>query len=155
MAFPARDQDDRELNILAAERFVGTVRVAISCLQFLDARQLDPRVVKELVSNFQQTRCRRYESENFIPVLITKSDLDRALRVSDINRTDLKTPDQEGSFRFLKAAKRQNFTCVYGQHRIRAAEQFLDPRDRWWPVKLFIPKSKGRYRDSNVEHANS
>jgi hypothetical protein len=155
MAFPTCDQDDRELNILAASSFVGTARVDISCLEFLDSRQLDGRIVEELVSNFQQTRCRRYESENFIPVLITKAGLERALRVSNINRTDLKTPAQDGSFRFLKAAKNQKFSCIHGQHRIRAAEQFLDPRDRWWPVKLFLPNSKGRHRDSIVEHANS
>jgi hypothetical protein len=65
--------------------------VDISCLQFLDARQLDPRVVDELVSNFRQTR---YESENFIPVLITKSGRSRALRVLYMGKIKVKVLEQ-------------------------------------------------------------
>ena len=155
MALPSCDQDDRKLDILAARCFIGTAQVDISCLTFLEGRQIDSRIVDDLVSSFQKTRCRRYESDNFIPVLITKSSLRRALRISNLNQTDLRTPAHDGCPRSLKAAKKQKFTCAHGRHRINAAERFLGPDDRWWPVKLFLTESKGTHVNPNSDHANS
>jgi hypothetical protein len=155
MAFPACDQDDRDLDILATKCFVGTARVDISCLKFLEGRQIDNRIVQDLVRGFQQVRCRRYDPDNFIPVLITESNFQRALRVSDINQTALKNSSQDGSFYFLKTAKNQKLVCAHGRHRIKAAEQFLDPNDRWWPVKLFVVDSHGTHVNSIFDRANS
>lgn len=155
MAFPSCDEDDRNLDMLAARCLVGTARVNISCLKFLDGRQIDGRIVQDLVNSFEQTRCRRYEPDNFIPVLITTSKLRRALRASNISRTDLRTTRQDGTFHILKPAKNQRFSCAHGRHRIKAAEQFFDSSDWWWPVKLFLTDSKGTHDNPIFDHANS
>lgn len=154
MASSVSDCGDRELNLLAARCFVGTARVDIPCLGFLEGREIDNRIVQDLVTSFEQTRCRRYEQDNFIPVLISTSNLTKALRASNISRADLRTTRQEGTFRHLKPAKNQKFSGVHGRHRIKAAEQFLDASDWWWPVKLFQVDSKGTTTAPDFDHAD-
>lgn len=143
MAFLSCDKDDRDSNLLATKRFIGTARTDISCLEFIKPREIDHPHVEHLVSVFQKTRCRRYDPENFIPVLITQAKLKRALRVSDLTQTSLRNAAPDGSLCFLKTAKNQKLSCVRGQHRIKAAENFLHKSDHWWTIKIFLVESEG------------
>lgn len=85
-------REDRNLHILAAKRLIGTARVDISCLNFFQGRQRDHRVVDYLSGVFLQNDCLRYDPDNFVPVLITRRDLDKALCASGLDDSDLKAP---------------------------------------------------------------
>jgi hypothetical protein len=61
--------DDCATNVLIDNRFVGTARAKISSLKFIKGRQINKRIVDELISVFQQERCRRYEWVEPIEVL--------------------------------------------------------------------------------------
>lgn len=71
MACLSNDKDDHESNVLAASRLIRTAQVEISCLEFINGWQIDKQIVDKLAVVFEQARCRRYDPENIIPVLIT------------------------------------------------------------------------------------
>lgn len=143
MAFPSSDKDDRASNVLADNRFIGTARADISYLTFIEGRQIDNQIVEKLITVFQQKRCRRYEPENYIPVLITKENLKRALKASKLKRAALQSPAKDGSLRFLKPAKNQELFCLHGRHRIEAAKKFLPDTDQWWTIRVYLVESDG------------
>jgi len=138
----SHEQDDLELNSTTSKRFVGFARVDISVFHFMDGREIDDRITKGLIKLFQRTRCRRYDPDNYLKVLITKSQLKRALRSSKIPQNSLKTPTTDGSFHFLHVGPNEKLICRDGQHRIKAAEYF-EAGDRWWTVELFLSHSEG------------
>ena len=142
MASLYSDKADRNLNALVARQLIGTARADVSCLDFFQGRQTDHQVVKHLLEVFCQIGCRRYDPDNFIPVLITKADLNIALQASGLNRTALQGQVQEGLPHILKTAKKQTLSCAHGRHRIEAAKQFLPEDDQRWTIKIFLVKSK-------------
>jgi hypothetical protein len=97
MACLRNDTDDCASNVLADQRLIGTARADISCLEFIEGRQIDNRIVKNLVTVFQKQRCRRYDRENYIPVLITRANLRRVLKSSKLTKAGLKSPAHDGS----------------------------------------------------------
>ncbi|CZR55714.1 uncharacterized protein PAC_05602 [Phialocephala subalpina] len=121
------------------ERMIGTARVAISSLEFVGGRELDSRIVDGLIKNFELRKCRRYDPDHYIPVIISTTQLKRALRASNINQSELLSPTKRGSLCFLKTAVGQKLQCLQGKHRVKAAEEFfVDSRDRWWAIRLFL-----------------
>ena len=137
------DEYDRELNLITSRRFIGNVRVKISSLDFVDARGEDRRIVEGLKQTYQKQRCRRYDSDNYIPVRIAPNELRKALKASGLRKNDLKSPSQDGAPRFLCTAPNQKLSCLQGLHRIKAAEEFFNlPEDRWWIVKLILYRSE-------------
>jgi hypothetical protein len=145
MACLYSEADDRATNVLADQRLIGTARANISSLEFIEGRQIDDRIVKNLINVFQQERCRRYDPENYIPVLLTQANLRRVLRSSKLTKADLKRPAHDGSLCLLKTAKNQMLRCLHGRHRIKAAEQFLPYDDRWWTIRIYLIKSDGTH----------
>lgn len=143
MAYPSTDKDDRDLHILATKRLIGTARTDISCLDFIGGRQIDDRIVENLVGVFKKTRCQRYNPDHFIPVLIFQANLEKALKASGLSQTALGTPARDGSLPFLRTNPKQKLSCVHGKHRVKAASYFLPSDDRWWTVKVFLAKSNG------------
>jgi hypothetical protein len=143
MAYPSSDKDDRASNVLADSRYIGTARADISCLTFSQGRQTDHQIVEELITVFGQKRCRRYEPGNYIPVLISKANLKRALKASKLKRAALQSPAEDGSLCFLRTAKKQKLFCFHGRHRIEAAKRFLPDKDQWWTIRVYLVESDG------------
>lgn len=133
-------------NQLAARKFLGTARVDLSSLRFIQGREIVPQIVHELVGVFRATGCRRFDIENHVPVLISPSELSTALDASSLNRKDLSKRSQDGSLPFLKPGDNKLFSGIHGRHRIRAATRFLDPNDRWWVISLYLVDNTGKNR---------
>ena len=116
---------------------ISTARVDISCLDFIEGRQIDRRIVDYLKAIFAATKCRqgskedsRYDPKNYIPVLIkSSSELKRVLKASKKTRKDLNV--RRGSPCLLRTAPGQKLLCLDGRHRIEAADEFLSPGNRW------------------------
>ncbi|KAH8787541.1 hypothetical protein F5882DRAFT_293337, partial [Hyaloscypha sp. PMI_1271] len=136
--FSIQDRNDCIENIIRTKRTIGVVRADISCLEFVGSREEDPRAVEELKQIFQRTRIRRFNSDNYIPVLITVAELNRALRASGLTRRALQKPANDGTLCFLKTAPRQTLKCLKGLHRIKAAKEVLPPEDYWWTFRLLL-----------------
>ena len=134
MAFTSSDTNDCVINALADNQFIGTARADISTLEFIKGRQIDNLIVENLITVFQQKRCRRYEPEDYIPVLVTKANLKRAA---------LQSPAEDGSLCLLRTAKNQKLSCLHRRHRIKAAENFLPDKDQWWTVRIYLVASDG------------
>jgi hypothetical protein len=122
---------------LASRRKFGTARVSIASLQFVKGREIDASIVQHLMRVYEETKCKRNDPDNYIPILISSSDLRRALESSDLAQNNLKQLSSDGSFCYLHAAKNQYFKCLDGRHRISAALEFLDPTDQWWTADIF------------------
>jgi len=140
----SRDRNDRVASIIKHKRVLGVVRADINALEFVGGRQKDPKIVDNLKEHFQRARCRRFIPDNYIPVLITITELRKALRASGLNEQAFQTPAKDGSF-FLKTAPRQNLKCLEGRHRIEAAKQILPPGDHWWTFKLLLLLPHGEF----------
>lgn len=141
---PMAVSDDCATNVLIESRFIGTARAKISSLRFVQGRQINKRIVDRLTSVFQQERCRRYESENYIPVLLTKDNLKQVLKSSKLKKDALKRPSEDGTLHLLRAKKAQ-LLCLHGRHRIEAAKNFLPREDQWWTVRVYVGKSDGTH----------
>lgn len=137
MPFPTGDKHDIAFNTFARGNNVGTVRIAISSLQFpKDSREIDDCIVDNLIRVFRKTRCRRYDPENHIVAVITNTALRRALTESGLKQSALAHPAKNGSFHLLHLPPGHKLQCLYGQHRTKAGEMFLPYNDRWWTVQL-------------------
>lgn len=146
MASLSSVRENRDLNILAARRFIGTARADISCLAFFQGRQRDHLVVYNLLRVFSQNGCLRHDPDNYVPVLITDADLKKALRASGLGQSALRHTAQEQALCFLKTSKKLcvfQATCpTYRGHRLcgkagrlhdQAARSRVPPLDRRVP----------------------
>jgi hypothetical protein len=130
-------------------REVGIARVDISCLAFIERRQIDRRIVDYLKEIFRATKCglgnekdSRYDAKNYVPVFIqSSSELKRVLNASKKTQKDLNV--EGGPPCFLKTAPGQKLLCLDGRHRIQAADEFLSPGNRWWIVRLLLKSENG------------
>jgi len=143
MAVSDVDEQDQNINNILEKTYIGTVRASLSSLSFVHGRETDPAIVQHLSEVFERTRCRRYDPDNFIPVIINQEGLKKALKATNVKRAALTTTLKDGSFLLLKPALGQKFSCVHGRHRVMAAEIFLPSDDQWWTVRLFLTDSQG------------
>jgi Protein of unknown function (DUF3723) len=130
-------------------REVGIARVDISCLAFIERRQIDRRIVDYLKGIFEATKCgqgsekdSRYDAKNYVPVYLkSSSELKRVLNASKKTHKDLNV--EGGPPCFLQTAPGQKLLGVDGRHRIQAAKEHLRPGNRWWIVRLLLKAEKG------------
>lgn len=144
MASLFSEEENRNLNMLAARRLIGTARADISCLEFFQGRQTDHHVVQTLLTVFSQAGCLRHDPDNYVPVLITKGNLRKALRASGLSQSALRNTARETPLCFLKVAKNQMLSCAHGRQRKEAAKSFFaEQQDRWWIIKVFLVNPDG------------
>lgn len=99
-------------------------------------RCLDKRNVRRLVEVFRIEGCKPYEPEHRISALVSRQQLQEALDLSGILETDLR--QQQSSPRELHFNTDRVLQCLYGKHRIEAAQIFHeDSRDKWWIIELY------------------
>ncbi|ESZ91825.1 hypothetical protein SBOR_7777 [Sclerotinia borealis F-4128] len=124
---PTHDKTDRNRET----KLVGVARIDICSLTFEEG-------------------CRRYDAANYVPVLVSKAQLANLLRASNVTRNDLKTTSVDGSLPLVSS--NQNLLCPHGQHRIKAAKEFLSKVDRWWTIEIYLIPSNRRTREEILAH---
>ena len=118
----------------------GCAKISLHNLKFEDenvagGRTVDPKNIARLIEVFESEGCLRLEAENHIPALIGETPLGDCLRNSSVSQAALLDFRQDPPF--LHLADGQCLVALHGKHRIKAAENFLEPFDRWWVVDLY------------------
>jgi hypothetical protein len=123
-------------------KYVGIAKVNIADLEFAESRQIDRNIVEELKTLYRQTNCRRYDAANYVPVLVEQTQLTQMLKASNRTQQELKNIPNDGSLPFLSPSRK--LLCPHGQHRIRAAQEFLPLEDQWWTVEIYLLPANGK-----------
>ncbi|MCJ1250104.1 hypothetical protein MMC30_007330 [Trapelia coarctata] len=128
--------DEEELRYFIDKQFHfrGSAKVSLNSLRFDDvARTLNPKNVARLLRIYQYEGCLRLEREHYIPVIIDEAQLSRICQQSNVEAKSLLSGT-------LVALNCENIrlSCLYGQHRLAAAKEFLEPGDKWWSVDIYI-----------------
>jgi hypothetical protein len=119
--------------------YLGSAKIP---LRNLDVRQLEiggytlsePNV-RRLLEVFRQEGVQRLEPENFVPVIVPRAALDAAVQQS---QTTVQALHEIGHLPLLQVADDVQFRVLHGQHRLRAAEQFLMVEDgHWWCAEIY------------------
>lgn len=116
----------------------GRARIFLDRLDYhgISSRsKVDQKHVDKLTHIYQTEGCMRlHDPEYYVPGLITSEDLKRAVSYSGLRLLDL---GQEGEPPILNLPENIRIRILHGEHRLRAAELFLEPRERWWVVVLY------------------
>lgn len=118
--------------------FRGRAKIYLDHLDYhgISSRgKVDEKHIDNLVHLFQVEGCMRlHEPENYVPALISQEELSQALSYNGLKGLNLL---QEGEPRLLNLPEGISIKLLHGEHRMRAAEQFLEPSERWWVVILY------------------
>ncbi|OJJ42065.1 hypothetical protein ASPZODRAFT_77819 [Penicilliopsis zonata CBS 506.65] len=151
MEFILTDAEHR----LTAERqlkYQGTAKVNLDqiSLQSLSSREIDHRNVERLREIFAKDGCKRLDLRNHVTAVV--QHLQRACHATGLTLEELKSRQQQ--YPRLSFRGRQ-VKCLHGQHRLKAAEDFSSPSDRWWTVDLYLDDISPDLRNALVdEYAN-
>lgn len=118
-------------------KFKGTARVSIIHLDFpRPSRQVEKKVIDQLIRDFDGEGCIREEPSHRIPAMIEDSVLAVALRKLSISAEMFKVRgDIPPTLQLESGVKLE---CLHGQHRILAAKEYFVLRsERWWIVDLY------------------
>lgn len=110
--------------------FRGLARVGLSDLQFDEDHTIFPQNVHRLNKIFQIEGCQRLDERNYIDVVATDSQL---YTVQPGCLQDA-PPKAWGSSPVLGVGP---LKCLTGQHRVRAAQKYLDANDQWWVARVY------------------
>lgn len=127
-------------NELAAQRlqcYQGCAAIKLHNLRFdadtvLGSRPLDKSNVDRLFDLFEIEGCGNLEPEHRIAALIDRQILETALSKSNLTLHALLDPTNQPRLSFTADIQ---LTCVYGKHRINAADAF---GVKWWLVDLYL-----------------
>lgn len=115
-----------------SRQFRGLARISLDHLVFDDVlakakhRPVSSHNVTRLRQIFELEGCKKYDESNYISAIVPNdlvSDIELPLYSSDIS---------------LIPTLGHPVKCLNGLHRIRAAQEYLDPNDRWWIVRLYV-----------------
>ncbi|RAL09441.1 uncharacterized protein BO97DRAFT_445522 [Aspergillus homomorphus CBS 101889] len=108
--------------------------------------------VERLHEIFAKDGCHRLDIRNHITAVVSRTNLQRACQATGLTLEELKyRPQQYPRLCF----HRPQVQCLHGQYRIKAAEDFLSPSDRWWTVDLYLDDISSDLRNALVdEYAN-
>ncbi|KAI9768256.1 MAG: hypothetical protein M1840_005086 [Geoglossum simile] len=119
--------------------FCGNAKVGLNHLNFDTTQSLfNQSNVSRLVKIFKDEDCLRLEPDHYIPAVIDMSQLENALRQSQVSQADLLRSFQTEPPKLL-FPNGFTLTCLRGQHRIAAAREFLPPGEyhQWWTVEIY------------------
>jgi hypothetical protein len=104
-----------------ARAFCGSVKIPLDKLQPEalpeNPRQFDEENAERLLRIFRED-CQRWEPDNHVPVLISRSAL------PDGPLGDILNPEYP-------------LIYLHGRHRLEAASRFFNGNDRWWIADLY------------------
>jgi hypothetical protein len=136
---------------------IAIVKVGLNSLEFCDGREVDKKIVGNLVEIFEKSRygCDREHDSHVIKGHIDPNDLNRILALSNLTLEDLQRSLVSHSYRPRIETGNLKIRCLDGQHRVEAAKSFLLPSDLWWTVKLYFTLKEGerheaRYSDGEI-----
>ena len=97
-------------------------------------RPLDPKNVARLVKIFNLEGCFRWESEHYVPALINPKALYKALTAANRTAEDLFAVTEEP----VSLELSDSLICLHKRHCLEAAKQYLETKDKWWVVDLYL-----------------
>ncbi|KAK3082157.1 hypothetical protein LTS18_001997 [Coniosporium uncinatum] len=104
-----------------------------------------PKNVARLIEVFRTEGCHRRHKENFVTALVGRQQLDDALLHNGVQHCELKDVEEPPHLTFPATVP---VLYIRGRHRLAAAEEFLEPTDRWWTAELYfqeIPSTAKAY----------
>jgi len=105
-------------------KFKGIARVSITYLDFLHlTRQIDDKIVKQLIRDFKGEGCIREEPSYRIPAVINNSILEEALKKIPLTAKAFKARVENPPI--LKLRSGMKLECLYRQHCVLAAKEHL------------------------------
>lgn len=132
--------DTADESVLSDKRrhFRGRAKVSLDRLHYdgISMRgTVDEKHINHLVKVFQAEGCSRLHDPNhYVPVIISRTDLEDAAAATNLRVLDLM---QDRPPYFLNIREGTRIRVLHGEHRLRAAEKFLEPTERWWTVVLY------------------
>lgn len=135
------DEEELRYFIDKQAHYRGSAKVSLNSLRFDDVtRTLDTKNVARLLRIYQFEGCLRLEKEHYIPVIIDEAQLSRICQQSNVEAKSLLS----GTLVALNCGDIR-LSCLYGQHRLAAAKEFLEPGDKWWSVDIYIQGTPARF----------
>jgi hypothetical protein len=117
-------------------KFKGTARVSITHLDFPHpTRQIDEKIIRQLVRDFEGEGCIREEPSHRIPAVIDDSVLEEALEKIPLTAEAFKAKVDNPPFLNLRNGVK--LECLHGQHRVLAAKEHLGASQWWWIVDIY------------------
>ncbi|OJD12762.1 hypothetical protein AJ78_06702 [Emergomyces pasteurianus Ep9510] len=139
--------------IEAIRHFRGYAKIDISHLQLkknsvLSSRPLGQNVEGQnalrLLKIFESVGCDREDHGNYVPVLINQNTLNQAINDSRTTQ-DMLLSGIEPPNLILKHDT--SLLCLQGKSRLRAAQEFFPPGERWWGARLYLDSLPAAARD--------
>jgi hypothetical protein len=117
-------------------KFKGAARVSFRHLEFpYPARQIDEKVIQQLLRDFDGEGCIREERSHWIPVVIDESILQTTLEKNSLTPETFKAKADHPPI--LKLESGVKLECLHGQHRILAAKEHLAASHWWWVIDIY------------------
>ncbi len=85
------------------------------------------------------------DENNYISALIDENLFNTALKEGGYVAKYFRSTIIRGEILDLKLGA-GNLRCIHGRHRILARQQYLEPEDQWWVVKLYRQGKMGKLR---------
>ena len=119
-------------NFAAAKhwQFKGQARVRLGDLRFDENNTISPQNVNRLNKIFQIEGCQRSDERNYVDVVVTDDQLHRA-------RTECLQDAPPEVWQLSPVLGVGPLRCLTGQHRVRAAQKYLDANDQWWVARVY------------------
>ena len=129
--------EEEELEEEKSQRYRGSARVDIDSLDFPDAIEMvvDEDNVNKLISLFDGEGCFDGNTRHHIPALISDSNLQHGLEISNLTTDKLFVRDTSSWPELILPADCR-LQCLHGRHRTLAAQRMRNPR-RLWTVDLY------------------
>lgn len=115
--------------------FKGYARLRIQHLDFDPSRHVSDKKVGDLITQFETLGCHNSDIAHAVPVLIPEDVLNDAMKDVDLAQSSLH--DLGNGPTFLNLREQTRLKCIYGRHRIRAAQRHLCEDERSWVVRLY------------------
>jgi hypothetical protein len=115
--------------------FKGYARLRIQHLDFDPSRHIYDKKVDDLIAQFETVGCHNDDILHAVPVLISNDLLDDALRTAGLVQSSLY--NLANGCTLLNLREHTRLKCIYGRHRIRAAQRHFCEVERLWVVKFY------------------
>jgi hypothetical protein len=114
-------------------KFRGLARIEFGGLRFDSERALSTQNIKRLQRIYKLEGCQRQDDRNFVDALIDNEQFEEISRQQPLAFQTV--PPQAWSA--APIVNNVKLRCLTGQHRIKAADGYLDANDRWWIARLY------------------
>ena len=129
---------ESQINAERSQTYQGRTKVPIHILLFesdnqMGSHPLDPKNVTRLLRIFQLEECFHLESEHHVSVLINIQVLNTVLSDARLQSEDLMICENPSKLNI-----NISLFCLHEKHWLKAANEFLDPHDKWWVIDLYL-----------------